>query len=90
MKFGLLDMIGLAATLAFALPVGHFGVLNILEGKTALGAAMIVVAIAMVVLPQFFFDPGRILRGLLKGLLPARLRGDTGTDDATPPDAAEK
>ncbi|GAB3414827.1 hypothetical protein GCM10027435_10240 [Haloparvum alkalitolerans] len=82
MKFGLLDMIGLAATMAFALPVGNYGLMRLLEGETALGAAMVVVAVAMVVLPQFFFDPARIARGLLAGLLPARFRSDA--DEAEP------
>lgn len=82
MRLGLLDMIGLAATLAFALPVGSFGVTQILAGEQTLGAAMVVVAVAMVVLPQFFFDPGRILRNLLKGLLPKGLRDRLGDESA--------
>lgn len=91
MKFGLFDMIGLAATLAFALPVANFGVWRLMDGDHLFGGAMIVVAVAMVVLPQFFFDPGRILRGLLRGLLPARLRDDeSADDDGVAGDAAEK
>lgn len=89
MKFGLLDMIGLAATLAFALPVGNYGLIRLLAGETALGAAMILIAVAMVVLPQFFFDPARIVRGLLSGLLPARLQKDADESESSA-DAVEK
>ncbi len=89
MKFGLLDMIGLAATMAFALPVGNYGLMRLLDGQTALGAAMVVVAVAMVVLPQFFFDPARIARGLLAGLLPAQFRSEAAEAES-PPDAVEE
>ncbi len=82
MRLGLFDLIGLATTLVFALPLANFAVIRLLDGETALGVALLVVAAAMVVLPQYFLDPGRILRGLVRGLLPRRLRGDA--DDAEP------
>lgn len=81
MRLGLFDMIGLATTLVFALPVANVGVIRLLGGETLFGAGLLVVAVAMVVLPQFFFDPGRLLKGLFKGLLPRRLRG--GTEDGS-------
>lgn len=74
MKLGLFDVIGLATTLIFAIPVANFGVWRILDGEVAFGVALLVVAIAMVVIPQFFFDPGRIIRALIAGLLPRQLR----------------
>ncbi|SNR49102.1 hypothetical protein SAMN06264855_109112 [Halorubrum vacuolatum] len=81
MKLGLFDLIGLAATLVFAIPLANYAVIQLLAGETALGAGLLVVAVAMVVLPQYFLDPGRILRGLLRGLLPRRLRGGaTGSE----------
>lgn len=82
MRFGILDTIGLATTLVFALPVANYGVMRALDGETALGAAMVVVAVAMVVLPQYFLDPERILRGLVAGLLPRRLRSATAGEEA--------
>lgn len=75
------DMIGLAGSLVFALPLANFAVDRLLAGKTGLGGGLLVVAVAMVVLPQYFLDPGRVLRGLARGLLPRQLRG---SDDPTP------
>ena len=80
MRLGLTDMIGLAASLIFALPLGMFAVNKLFIGEFALGAGLLVVAAAMVVLPQYFLDPARLVRGLLSGLLPRQLRGE---DDAT-------
>ncbi|KDS90082.1 hypothetical protein FK85_22285 [Halorubrum saccharovorum] len=75
MRLGLTDMIGLAASLIFALPLGLFAVNRLFTGEIAFGVGLLVVAAAMVVLPQYFLDPGRILRGLVVGLLPRQLRG---------------
>ncbi|WP_281196043.1 hypothetical protein [Halorubrum sp. F4] len=86
MSFGLFDMIGLAASLAFALPLANYAIVRLLAGETALGGGLLVVAVAMVVLPQYFLDPARIFRGLIRGLLPRQLRGDdaeSGTDRDT-------
>jgi len=84
MRLGLLDMIGLATTLVFALPVANFGVLRALDGEVLFGVSLVVVAVAMVVIPQYFFNPARIIRGLARSLIP----GGSGDDDG--PDAAEK
>jgi len=93
MRLGVTDMVGLAASLVFALPLANYALVRLFDGEMALGAALLAVAAAMVVLPQYFLDPGRILRGLAAGLLPRRLRdgrtresesrsGDTGPDAA--------
>jgi len=76
MRLGLLDMIGLAASLVFALPLANYAVVRVLAGEVALGVGLLVVAVAMVVLPQYFLDPARIARRLLAELLPRQLRGD--------------
>jgi len=76
MRFGILDLIGLAITFAFAFPVANYGVLRILDGETAFGVVLVCLAVAMVVVQEFFLDPKRLLRKLLGGLLPRRLRGD--------------
>jgi hypothetical protein len=84
MRLGLLDMIGLAASLVFALPLANYAVIRLAAGELALGTGLLVIAVAMVVLPQYFLDPGRILRGLISGLLPRQLRGDGATIDSAP------
>ncbi|WP_280535433.1 hypothetical protein [Halopenitus sp. POP-27] len=86
MRLGLLDTIGLATTLIFAIPVANYGVMRALDGEMVVGVAMVGIAVAMVVLPQYFLDPERILRGLLAGLLPSRLRA-AGSDDPEEPAA---
>jgi hypothetical protein len=80
MRLGIIDMVGLAATLIFALPVGNFGVDRLLAGEPAMGIGLIVVAVAMVVVPHYFMDPRTILTKLFKGLLPGRFREES-TDD---------
>ena len=84
MQLGIMDLIGLATTLVFAIPVANFGVIQLLAGKAVAGVALVGVAVAMVVLPQYFLDPKRILTRLLRGLLPARLR--TSSDEEPPPE----
>ncbi len=78
MKLGIFDMIGLAGTLIFAIPLANFGIWQLLDGRVLFGAALIVVAIAMVVIPQYFLDPTRIAGQLVTGLLPGR----SGTDES--------
>jgi len=74
MQLGIVDLIGLATTLVFAIPVANFGVTQLLAGKTVVGIALVGVAVAMVVLPQYFLDPKRVVLRLVRGLLPSRLR----------------
>jgi len=84
MRLGLFELVGLATTLIFAIPVANFGVWRILDGEVLFGAGLVGVAVAMVVLPHFFLDPGKILRRLVFGLLPDRFRpADGGSDDGT-------
>ncbi|TQQ83549.1 hypothetical protein EGH24_01790 [Halonotius terrestris] len=80
MQLGILDLIGLATTLVFAIPVANFGVTQLLAGETVFGVALLIVATAMVALPQYFLDPETILKRLVKGLLPARLRRKSGDE----------
>jgi len=81
MQLGILDLLWLATTLVFAIPVANFGVTKLLAGEAVVGATLLGVGVAMVILPHYVLDPKRILVGLLRGLLPARLRGTAGTDD---------
>jgi hypothetical protein len=82
MRLGVMDMIGLAASLVFALPLANYAVIRLVAGEVALGAGLLVVAVAMVVLPQYFLDPAKIARGLLSGLLPSQLRGKDDPGDS--------
>lgn len=84
MRLGVIDMVGLAATLIFALPVANFGMTRLLAGETAMGLALLVVAVAMVAIPHYFMDPRTIMGKLFKGLLPGRFREST-TDHDQPP-----
>ena len=81
MRLGIIDMIGLAATLIFALPVANFGVDRVLAGQAAMGVALIVVAVAMVAVPHYFMDPRTIATKILRGLLPSRFQADPSAAD---------
>lgn len=76
MKLGVFDLLSLATTLIFAVPVANFGITRLLAGEYIGGAALVLIAVAMVVLPQYFFDPKK----LVVGLLPDRLRSTSSTD----------
>jgi hypothetical protein len=58
MRFGILETLGLAASLVFALPVGGLGVTLLLDGQYPLGGGLLVVAVLMVVLPRRLTTPG--------------------------------
>jgi hypothetical protein len=60
MRLGILETVGLAGSLIFAVPVGLFGVESLLAGRTALGAGLVVVAVLMVVLPRRLITPGDV------------------------------
>ncbi|ESS12094.1 MAG: hypothetical protein A07HR60_01033 [uncultured archaeon A07HR60] len=74
-------MIGLVGTLIFAIPVANFGVWRLLDGQVSYGVALIGIAVAMVAVPQYVLDPGRMLGRLISGLLPSLGRSDPTTSD---------
>lgn len=53
---GLIDLVGLAVTLAFALPVGLLGFNMAMDGRPV-GAALLAVAALMVALPHYLWSP---------------------------------
>lgn len=57
-RLGILDLVALGATLAFALPIGVFGVHLLLAGRTGLGLAGLAVAVGLVLLERFLWTPG--------------------------------
>ncbi|POG53919.1 DUF7533 family protein [Haloferax marisrubri] len=57
MRLGILEMVGLGATLIFAIPVGVFGLTLLGDGRTVFGGAMLLLAVLMVALPKFLTMP---------------------------------
>ncbi|MFB6123596.1 MAG: hypothetical protein ABEJ78_09065 [Haloferacaceae archaeon] len=57
MRLGILETIGLATTLVFAIPVGVFAVETLLAGDRFLGGLLLLVAVLMVVLPRRLTTP---------------------------------
>lgn len=58
MRLGILDTVGLAASLIFALPVGVYGAERLLGGDAFLGGVLVAVAALMVLLPRRLTTPG--------------------------------
>ena len=69
---GLIDLIGLAVTLAFALPVGMFGLNMAVDGRP-IGFGLIALAVLMVVLPHYLWRPPSL--GDIAGATVGRLTG---------------
>ena len=69
---GLIDLIGLAVTLAFAFPVGMFGLNMALDGRP-IGYGLFALAVLMVVLPHYLWSPPSL--GDLAGGIVGRLAG---------------
>lgn len=57
---GILGLVGLAATLAFALPAGLLGVEFLLKGDLFPGVPLVVVAVLMVVLEEYVATPSDV------------------------------
>lgn len=79
MRFGIFDLISLVGTLMFAFPVGNFGVTRLLAGEIVMGVALLVVAVAMVAIPQYFMDPRTIVAKLINGVLPGKTQNEEST-----------
>jgi len=59
-RLGILETVGLAATLVFAIPAGVLGVQFLLGDRPVLGAVLVVVAVLMVVVPRVVTTPGDV------------------------------
>ena len=57
MGLGIIRMVGLAATLVFAIPAGLLGVQLFLGGQTFLGAGLVAVAALMILVPRYVTTP---------------------------------
>lgn len=60
MSLGIFDLIALAGTLIFALPVAIFGLEQVAAGRPTVGVLLVAVAVLMVVLPQKLTTPGDV------------------------------
>jgi hypothetical protein len=79
-RLGIIEMVGLAATLVFAIPVALFGLERVVAGDAVVGAGLLVVAALMVVLPRRLTTPQD-----LPGAVAERVVGsvvETDEDDA--------
>lgn len=73
-RLGLLDLVALAATLAFALPIGLFGVQLLQEGQLLVGTMGVAVGVGLVAVEQYVWTPGDVpqnaLSAVVRRLLP--------------------
>ncbi|WP_435145165.1 DUF7533 family protein [Halobaculum sp. P14] len=60
MSLGIMEQLGLAGSLIFALPVAGYGIERAIGGDAVVGGAFVVVAVLMVVLPQRLTTPSDV------------------------------
>jgi hypothetical protein len=80
MRLGILETVGLAASLIFAIPVGFYGIESFLSGNRALGAGLVVVAVLMVVLPRRLTTPADLPGAVAERVIGKAVK-DPETDD---------
>lgn len=71
MRLGLLETVGLAMSLVFAIPLAIYAVERIVGGETVVGGAFLLVALLMVLLPRYLTTPGD-----LPGAVAERVAGE--------------
>ena len=77
---GILGLVGLAVTLAFAIPVGLLGLDMLSNGNTLVGGAFLAFAVLMVLLQEYLTTPGDV-----PGRVAGRIVGTVAKDpDAEP------
>ncbi|MBS3761487.1 DUF7533 family protein [Halodesulfurarchaeum sp.] len=73
-RLGALDLVAIAATLAFAVPIGLFGVQLLHDGRLLVGLTGVAVGVGLVAIEQYVWTPGDVpqnaLSALLRRLLP--------------------
>ncbi|WP_436901111.1 DUF7533 family protein [Halovenus halobia] len=77
MSWGILDLLGSAATFVFAAPLALAGIELLVRGNLVIGASLLSVAVAMVLVDQFVTTPGD-----LPTMVASKLAGSV----ARPPD----
>lgn len=92
MRLGILETVGLAASLIFAVPLGLFGVETLLSGQPVLGGGLVAVAVLMVVLPRRLTTPADLPGAVVERVVgsavkdpdaDARDKGETETETET-------
>lgn len=58
MRLGIIQTLELAAALVFAIPVGLFGLSQLLDGRLAVGGGLLAIAVLMIVVPYHLTTPG--------------------------------
>lgn len=81
MRLGILETVGLAATLIFAIPVGLYGIEAFVSGNRALGAGLVVVAALMVVLPRRLTTPADLPGAILERVVGRAVKKPDDEDD---------
>ncbi|MFC4358204.1 hypothetical protein ACFO0N_09615 [Halobium salinum] len=66
MGLGIIDTLGVAGSLVFAIPLGIYGIDALLSGRTFLGGFCLAVAVAMVALPHYLTTPTDLVGGAAK------------------------
>jgi hypothetical protein len=84
MSRGILGLVGLAVTLAFAIPVGLLGLDMLTKGDTLIGGGFLAFAVLMVVLQEYLTTPGDI-----PGRVAGRLVGTVAKEPERESDAGE-
>ncbi|MFW6384072.1 MAG: DUF7533 family protein [Halodesulfurarchaeum sp.] len=74
-RLGILDWIGLAATLVVAVPIGVFGGLSLLGGDLLLGGFGVGVAVGLVALERVW-TPGEVPVDFLQWVVGRLVRGE--------------
>ena len=80
-RLGILETVGLAASLVFAIPVGVAGVQFLLGDQPALGVVLVVVAILMVVIPRRVVTPDDVPGAVAERVASTALGEDGDRDD---------
>lgn len=80
MPKGIIDMITLAVTVAFAIPVGLFGMQFLLSGQFVLGGVFVGLAVLMVVVEEYLTTPGDLPEIAAQHVVGAITTTDNDTD----------
>lgn len=75
MATGILDLVGLAVTVAFAIPIALFGLALVGRGELLWGGLALALAALMVILQEYLTTPGDI-----PGKVAERIVGTIATD----------
>jgi hypothetical protein len=81
MRLGILETVGLAASLIFAIPVGLYGVETLLSGNQALGGLLLLVAVLMVVLPRRLTTPTDLPGAVVERVVGGVVKEPEGDDE---------